>query len=118
MFFRLFSVVAILLLVLGGCARSDERPAFTSALAEHREPVTILVSIDGFRPDYLKRGVTPHLSGLAAAGVAASMRPSFPTNTFPNHWAIVTGARTDRHGLVEKMREDGARPGETFTLAN
>src|SRR3546814_16549023 len=105
MFFRLFSVVAILLLVLGGCARSDARPAFTSALAEHRAPVTILVSIDGFRPDYLKRGVTPHLSGLAAAGVEASMRPSFPTNTFPNHCANFTGARPHRSGLAATARK-------------
>ena len=32
-------------------------------------PPVILVSIDGFRPDYLDRGVTPNLSALAAEGV-------------------------------------------------
>ena len=35
---------------------------------EVRKPVTILISIDGFRADYLHRGITPNLSGLAAAG--------------------------------------------------
>ena len=59
-------------------------------------PLTILISIDGFRPDYLDRGVTPMLSGLAKDGVRASMRPSFPSKTFPNHYAIVTGLRPDR----------------------
>ena len=81
-------------------------------------PVTILVSIDGFRPDYLDRGVTPNLNALAAGGVSASMRPSFPSVTFPNHWTLVTGKVPDHHGIVGNTMEDSARPGETFTMAN
>ena len=81
-------------------------------------PVTILVSIDGFRPDYLDRGVTPNLSELAAGGVSASMRPSFPSVTFPNHWTLVTGKVPDHHGIVGNRLEDPARPGETFTMAS
>ncbi|USU07131.1 ectonucleotide pyrophosphatase/phosphodiesterase [Sphingomonadaceae bacterium OTU29LAMAA1] len=81
-------------------------------------PVTILVSIDGFRPDYLDRGVTPNLSELAAGGVSASMRPSFPSVTFPNHWTLVTGKVPDHHGIVGNRMEDPARPGETFTMAS
>ncbi len=81
-------------------------------------PVTILVSIDGFRPDYLARGVTPNLSALAAGGVSASMRPSFPSVTFPNHWTLVTGKVPDHHGIVGNSMEDPARPGETFTMAS
>ena len=81
-------------------------------------PVTILVSIDGFRPDYLDRGVTPNLSALAAGGVSASMRPSFPSVTFPNHWTLVTGKVPDHHGIVGNKMEDAARPGETFTMAS
>lgn len=89
----------------------------TATTAEARAPVTILVSIDGFRPDYLNRGVTPHLSRLAAEGVSAAMRPSFPSKTFPNHWTLVTGVRPDRHGITANTMEDAARPGETFTMA-
>lgn len=81
-------------------------------------PVTILVSIDGFRPDYLDRGVTPNLSALAAGGVSAAMRPSFPSVTFPNHWTLVTGKVPDHHGIVGNRMEDPARPGETFTMAS
>lgn len=70
------------------------------ALAQDRRPL-ILISIDGFHPDYLDRGLTPTLSALAAAGVRAqAMRPSFPVNTFPNHYTMVTGLRPDRHGLT------------------
>jgi predicted AlkP superfamily pyrophosphatase or phosphodiesterase len=81
-------------------------------------PVTILVSIDGFRPDYLDRGVTPNLSALAASGVSAAMLPSFPSVTFPNHWTLVTGKVPDHHGIVGNKMEDPARPGETFTMAS
>jgi predicted AlkP superfamily pyrophosphatase or phosphodiesterase len=86
--------------------------------AEKRDPITILVSIDAFRADYLQRGLTPNLSALAARGISAAMRPSFPTKTFPNHYAIVTGLRPDRNGIVANKMEDPAHPGETFTMAN
>ena len=88
------------------------------AAAAATMPVTILVSIDGFRPDYLDRGVTPRLSALAAGGVSASMEPSFPSKTFPNHWTIVTGLYPDHHGITANKFEDPAHPGETFTMAS
>ena len=85
---------------------------------ERRDPVVILVSIDGFRPDYLDRGVTPNLNALAARGVKAAMRPAFPSKTFPNHWTLVTGVVPDRHGIVSNRFEDPSRPGEAFTLTS
>jgi predicted AlkP superfamily pyrophosphatase or phosphodiesterase len=81
-------------------------------------PVTILISIDGFRPDYLDRGITPNLAALRADGLFAPMRPSFPTKTFPNHYTIVTGLRPDRHGITGNAMIDPARPGEMFTLGD
>jgi predicted AlkP superfamily pyrophosphatase or phosphodiesterase len=81
-------------------------------------PLTILISIDGFRPDYLDRGVTPTLSALAKDGVRASMRPSFPTKTFPNHYALVTGLRPDRNGIVDNTMLDPQIPGVTFKMAD
>ena len=92
--------------------------ALTPFAAHAAQPVTILVSIDGFRPDYLERGVTPALTALAEGGVNAAMRPSFPSKTFPNHWAIVTGATPDRSGIVANRMEDPRRPDEVFTMAS
>lgn len=64
-------------------------------------PIVVLVSIDGFRWDYIDRHPTPRLHQLAARGVRARwMAPSFPTLTFPNHYTIVTGLRPARHGIV------------------
>ena len=82
--------------------------------AEVRSPVTILISIDAFRPDYLRRGDTPNLDALAASGVTATMRPSFPTLTFPNHNTLVTGMRPDHHGIVANTFYDPAKPDVKF----
>jgi predicted AlkP superfamily pyrophosphatase or phosphodiesterase len=97
-------------LLLAGCAT-------TPPPAAERPPV-ILISLDGFRPDYLDRGVTPVLNGLAADGVKGAMRPSFPSKTFPNHYAMVTGLRPDRNGIVENNMEDPAIPGVIFKMSN
>jgi predicted AlkP superfamily pyrophosphatase or phosphodiesterase len=79
----------------------------------------ILISLDGFRADYLARNVSPTLSGLAADGVRAeAMRPSFPSLTFPNHYALATGLRPDQNGIVNNTMEDPAMPGVVFTLGN
>lgn len=67
----------------------------------------ILVSLDGFHPDYLRRGLTPTLDSLARAGVRAEwMTPSFPTKTFPNHYTLVTGLVPDHHGIVANSMWD------------
>src|SRR5471030_1819651 len=85
--------------------------AMSCCAAAHAAPLTILVSIDGMRPDYLERGVTPNLNRLAADGArAVAMRPSFPSITFQNHYTLVTGLRPDHHGVVDNNMEDAAIP--------
>ena len=111
---------AALAAILQACATAPVAapPPASAPAAEARAPVTILISIDGFRADYLARGVTPNLSRLAATGVTAPMHPSFPSKTFPNHWTIVTGLYPDHHGITANKMEDASRPGEVFTMAN
>jgi predicted AlkP superfamily pyrophosphatase or phosphodiesterase len=61
----------------------------------------ILISIDGFRWDYLQRYEAPTLRRLAAGGVhVRSLTPSYPSKTFPNHYTLVTGLRPAHHGVV------------------
>ncbi|NCT85481.1 MAG: alkaline phosphatase family protein [Comamonadaceae bacterium] len=108
----LAGLLAAAALALAGCAASaPAQPA-----AAERQPVTILLSIDGFRADYLQRGASPTLARLAAGGVTAVMHPSFPSKTFPNHWTLVTGLRPDRHGIVANRMEVAERKAP-FTLA-
>ncbi|KAF8635974.1 hypothetical protein AX15_000138 [Amanita polypyramis BW_CC] len=61
----------------------------------------LMVSIDGLRADYLDRGLTPHLLAISKKGLRAkSMKPIFPTLTFPNHWTLMTGLYAESHGIV------------------
>ncbi|QJB68405.1 ectonucleotide pyrophosphatase/phosphodiesterase [Parasphingorhabdus halotolerans] len=113
----LFGSILLALSPALAATNTPDQDDATSESAEIRGPVTILISIDGFRPDYMDRGITPNLAALATAGVHAPMRPSFPTKTFPNHWTLVTGKTPDNHGIVGNTMEDTARPGEVFKMA-
>jgi len=69
--------------------------------SEEKAPYLIILSLDGFRWDYTENANTPTLDSIAKAGVkAVSMKPSFPTKTFPNHYSIATGLYPDHHGIV------------------
>lgn len=76
-------------------------------------PTTILISLDGFRADFLKRGITPRLNTFVEEGISpVYMNPSFPSVTFPNHYTLVTGLYPESHGVVgntfwdEKLQEE------------
>ncbi len=79
-------------------------------------PIAIVVSIDGWRWDYLERYGPPAISALAARGVRAEgLIPVFPSKTFPNHYSILTGLYPARHGIVSNNMADPHLPGR-FTL--
>jgi len=80
--------------------------------------IVVLISIDGFRWDYLDRFNPPTLRRLAAEGVQADgLIPQFPSKTFPNHYTIVTGLTLAHHGIISNNIRDAAIPGQ-FTLSN
>ncbi len=89
---KLVSIYTIIILTsLQFCVSSDKQKPNT----------TILISLDGFRYDYLDRGVTPTLAKIAKDGVrAAYLQPVFPSSTFPNHISIITGLYPTNHGIV------------------
>lgn len=93
-----------------GCAShptSPSTPAAQQANASVSKVPLLLISIDGYRYDYIDRGLSPTLQALAATGVHAdSMQPAFPSLTFPNHYAIVTGLAPDHNGIVNNTMID------------
>ncbi len=67
----------------------------------------VLISLDGFRWDYVERFSPPHLSAFIREGArAVSLEPSYPSKTFPNHYTIATGMYPDHHGLVDNSFRD------------
>jgi predicted AlkP superfamily pyrophosphatase or phosphodiesterase len=65
------------------------------------KPYLVLVSMDGFRWDFLNDYPTPAMNELARRGVRAeALLPAFPTLTFPNHYSIATGLYPQNHGIV------------------
>ena len=86
----------------------DNGPNSATAQKQH---YLILVSLDGFRWDYAKRDNAAHLLALGKAGAWApeGMLPSYPSLTFPNHFAIVTGLFPEHTGIVANSFLDPAR---------
>ncbi|KAI7787493.1 ectonucleotide pyrophosphatase phosphodiesterase 1 [Diaporthe eres] len=64
-------------------------------------PTTIIISLDGFRADFLQRNLTPRLNAFVQEGVSPLyMNPSFPSVTFPNHFTLASGLYPEAHGVV------------------
>lgn len=78
---------------------------------------TVIVSLDGFRNEYTHAYRTPFLDSLGRMGVTATMQPSFPSKTFPNHYTLATGLVPDHHGIIANKFLDEAS-GLTFSLGN
>jgi len=99
-----FNTCLILIVLLSSCTKKINR--FNSQLivnsqATMSQPYVILISLDGFRWDYVERFKPPHLTRFIENGVKAeSLIPSFPSKTFPNHYSIATGMYPDKNGIV------------------
>ena len=122
---RLLSSLAfvLFLLVVGrqlsGCAASS----VAESGGEGADRALVLVSIDGFRWDYLDRNVeAPTLRWVAEGVRAERLIPVFPSKTFPNHYSLVTGLHPEAHGIVGNTMRDPNRlvDGEParFSLSN
>ncbi|WP_343587430.1 ectonucleotide pyrophosphatase/phosphodiesterase [Flavobacterium sp.] len=83
-----------------------------------KDNYVVLVSMDGFRWDYGKMYNLPNLKQIEKKGVhAKSMKPSYPSKTFPNHYSIVTGLYPDHHGIINNVFYD-ASLNQSFSLSS
>uniref|UniRef100_A0A674B0V7 Ectonucleotide pyrophosphatase/phosphodiesterase 2 n=1 Tax=Salmo trutta TaxID=8032 RepID=A0A674B0V7_SALTR len=72
-------------------------------------PPLIMLSVDGFRASYMKKGkaVIPNMEKLRTCGTHAPyMRPVYPSKTFPNLYTLATGLYPESHGIVGNSMHD------------
>lgn len=98
-------------LLLAACSHAPAPPNASVGSSTAVTPVAastvILISVDGLRATTVGTGLMPTLDAMADAGVrAAWLTPSYPTQTFPNHYTLVTGLRPDNHGIVHNNMRD------------
>lgn len=91
--------VAALLLALAVSATRAEADGGSSGVVGPTR--VVLISLDGVRHDAVGSAALPGLDALRRGGAAAErLLPVFPSNTFPNHATLATGAWPERHGIV------------------
>lgn len=83
---------------------------FTSFILSAQPQSVVLISLDGFRWDYLQKHKAEGLQKLATKGVKVDkMWPVYPSKTFPNHLSIITGLRPIDHGIIDNKFCDKKR---------
>lgn len=102
------AVVMLAAVAITGCGRQSGQPS---------KNITVVVSLDAFRWDYTEIYDTPWLDSIAASGVSATMLPSYPSSTFPNHFTLATGLVPDHHGIVNSQFWAPER-GELFSMGD
>ncbi|OIW30512.1 Phosphodiest-domain-containing protein [Coniochaeta ligniaria NRRL 30616] len=96
-----FAILVLLAWKLSINRRLASRQDYVSNGTALFAPTTIIISLDGFRADFLNRGLTPRLNAFVREGVSPLyMLPSFPSVTFPNHYTLATGLYPESHGVV------------------
>ena len=71
----------------------------------------VLVSIDGFRWDYLDWPEAQNIKRMAEQGVRVNqLQAVYPSKTFPAHLSIATGLRPTDHGVVDNYFCRSDRP--------
>ncbi|XP_067945694.1 bis(5'-adenosyl)-triphosphatase enpp4-like [Watersipora subatra] len=92
----------------------DDADEDADHINKNSHPKLLVISLDGFRHDYIDMYKPLSLTGLAQRGVRArSLSASYITKTFPNHYTIATGLHEETHGIVANNMYD-ALWNETF----
>ncbi len=116
---RSTAIAAIFAVLLAtGSVQAADGSGGVNAPEQRNKPYLVLLSIDGFGWDARGRASTPALDRLVATGVTArTMRPVWPSLTFPNHYSIATGLVPSEHGIVGNNFPSDDRSG-WYTLSD
>lgn len=92
----------------GAIAHVDHGP---NAPAQQKKHYVVLVTLDGFGAEDVKRYGAPHLDAMAEHGASApqGMIPSYPPQALPTDYALMTGLYPEHHGMVAMRFYDPVR---------
>jgi len=103
-------VLASLLLTGAGHAQQPQ--------VQSKDPIVVIISMDGVRHDYPDLGNLPGFERMIKNGARADrLTPVYPSNTFPGHVSLATGAQPQAHGIVDNSFADRER-GRYFMSAD
>ena len=109
---RWFLLVAPLLATLLIACGNGESKGQSS-----EDKYVVILSMDAYRHDLGEFYDTTTLDSIASVGVYSKVAPCFPSNTFPNHYAMATGLHPDHHGLVNNSFYD-KKMGLSYSIGN
>ena len=115
-----FSILAVLMM-LSAFAQDTTQQIISgrkNSVTQMKKPYVIMISIDGMRTDFTELHQASFLQKASKEGVRAKyMIPSFPSLTFPNHYAIATGQYPSHNGLVDNSYFDKTT-GAQYSMSN
>ena len=108
MFYSKIKNTSIILYILSvininGCSKAIK------PINNHEQPenTVLLISIDGFKWNYIEKASTPNFDKFIHEGIRSEgLIPSFPSKTFPSHITIVTGRHPSNHGIISNRMFD------------
>ena len=89
------------------------------AWAQNPDKHVVLITIDGFRPDFYldDKWTAPNLKAMKQEGAHAyGVNSVFPSVTYPSHITIVTGVQPAKHGVFYNalFEKDAATKGQIY----
>ncbi|VDN07316.1 unnamed protein product [Thelazia callipaeda] len=114
---------------------SDEDCSIKCDNAKFNKKPLLVISLDGFKRSYLEHSTADALQNVAKCGATAEiinmkvcfdsyqnllsykyMYASYPSKTFPNHYAIVTGLYPESSGIVDNNIYDNQFSSELIDI--
>ena len=81
-----------------------------TAVCSQEQPIVVVISMDGVRWDYPDGESLRAFARMQREGLRAErLTPVYPSNTFPGHVSLATGAHPEVHGIVDNVFNDRLR---------
>lgn len=77
----------------------DDKPEEKEPTKGKLENKLLIILASGFRYDYVHIQKLNAIKEILKTGVTTKVKPAFPSNSYPNYYALVTGLHPVKNGL-------------------